>query len=361
MKVWRLSSFLALGIAAAMVVVPANASAKSGYFVEPPSVTLRMSLQGSHGYNVSITSFAHKFVLLSASKGSVSAEYAVRGRSSRHGVRANLGDLGRIALKFHGSRRPLPDGPPRRFKCKGHPPIHEVGRFEGVVRFNGEQGFTSVAASGARGSIVRHFRRVCKRPPWLRSGDRLGTRGRVKPSGVQLEFFVAGLRTRDRTVYVATVGSEIPAQGDRPSFSFTFVVASLQEQRGRVSISRSVFIEGDPGSVLADESETEPTAATVTLPKPFGGMASYAKEPGSKASLTGSLNVWLPGAGKVPLTGPDFKAAVCHASGYKQMSRCLRNVKANLKSRSSFSLAARPQGSGSHSQAFWDARLSWSR
>lgn len=360
MKTGRLWGFLALGIAAAMVVIPTSASAKSGYFVEPPSVTLRMSLRGSHGYDVSITTFAHKFVLLSASKGAVSADYAAPGRSSRHGVRANLGNLGRIALKFHGSRRPLPDGPPRPFKCKGHPPIHEVGRFEGTVRFNGEQDFTSVATSGAKGSIVRHFRRVCKRPPWLRSEDRLRTRGRVKPDGVQLEIFEAGLRTRDRTVYLQTFGGEIPARGDRPSFSLTFVIASLQEQRGRVSISRSVFIEGDSGSVLADKSEAEPTSATVTLPKPFGGMASYAKEPGSEASLTGSLNVWLPGAGKVPLTGPDFKAAVCHASGDKQIRRCLRDVDAELKSRSSF-LAARPQGSGSHSQAFWDARLSWSR
>lgn len=344
-----------------MVVVPTNASAKSGYFVEKPSVTLRMSLRGSHGYDVSITSFAHKFVLLSASKGSVSADYAVRGRSSRHGVRANLGNLGRIALKFHGSRRPLPDGPPRP-KCKGHPPIHEVGRFEGTVRFNGEQDFTSVATSGAKGSIVRYFRQVCERAPRVRSGDRLKTRGRVEPDGVQFEAFEAGSRTRDRTVSLLTLGVEIPARGDRPSFSLIFVAARLQEQRGRVSISRSAFVEGDSGSVLADKSEAEPTAATVTLPKPFGGMASYAKEPGSEASLTGSLNVWLPGAGKVPLTGPDFKAAVCHANGdnQNQIRRCLRNVTAELKSHSS-SLAARPQGSGSHSQAFWDARLSWSR
>jgi hypothetical protein len=155
-------------------------------------------------------------------------------------------------------------------------------------------------------------------------------------------------------------GGEVPGPGDRPSFSLTFVAAGLQEQRGRVSIRRSVFMEGDSGSVLADKSEAEPTSATVTLPKPFGGMASYAKEPGSEASLTGSLNVWLPGAGKVPLTGPDFKAAVCHASADKQIQRCLRDVSAELESRGNF-LAVRPQGSGSHSQAFWDAKLSWSR
>jgi len=48
------------------------------------------------------------------------------------------------------------------------------------------------------------------------------------------------------------------------------------------------------------------------------------------------------GEGSVPLSGPGFRAEICHGS--RQTAR-----------------RSPPQGSGSHAQSLFDTRLSWSR
>jgi len=49
----------------------------------------------------------------------------------------------------------------------------------------------------------------------------------------------------------------------------------------------------------------------VGLPEPFAGHALYSSSPDSPPSWTGDLSVGLPGASKVPLTGPGFNAILC--------------------------------------------------
>jgi hypothetical protein len=335
-----------------------TAEAKRGYFVEPAGIRLKMVLHGSHGYRISVSSFGHRLVLLSALKGGVSAEYVVRGHASRHGIYANFGKLGRIAVRFDGSRRPL--GPSRPlFKCKGEPAIHEVGRFEGTIRFNGELGFTSVSARRAKGSVVRSFRRVCKRPPWLRPAAHF-SRGN-QPEKPSVTIFAEASRTKNRTIFLQTLSAEIPGRSGRDSVFLGFDVAGLQERRGRIAINRTAFIEGRPGDVLAGDSRVEPTSGTIAPPRPFSGTATYSKAAEAEATLTGSLTVWLPGADRVPLTGPDFRAALCRTIKEKRLNRCMREVADELGPELASIVSARPQGSGSQSQAFWDARLSLSR
>jgi hypothetical protein len=337
-----------------------TAEARPGYFVEPPGVRLQMTLQGSHGYRISVRNLGPRLVLLSASKGDVSAEYAVRGRVSRHGMYANFGKLGRIALRFEGSRRPPRPGSTPLFDCKGDPPIHEGGRFDGTVRFNGELGFTAVSAKRVQGSVVRSFRRVCRQPP---SSPPASARSRRwdRPEEPSMTVFVEASRTRGRTIVAQTVGIEIPDRSSRGGDFVGLDVAALQETRGRIAISRIAFIGGRPGDVLAEGSGVEPTSGTIAPPRPFGGTAAYSKPTGAKATLTGSLNVWLPGAGAVPLTGPDFKAALCRTLNEKRLERCIHDVVEELGPAREDFLGPRLQGSGSQSQAFWDVRLSWSR
>lgn len=113
---------------------------------------------------------------------------------------------------------------------------------------------------------------------------------------------------------------------------------------------------------MAGDTRVEPTSGTIDPRRPFAGTATYSKPPGGKATLTGSLAVSLPGADRVPLTGPEFKVALCQSPQEKQLFRCLREVGKELGSPLGGTVSAGPaQGSGSQSQAFWDVRLPWSR
>lgn len=74
---------------------------------------------------------------------------------------------------------------------------------------------------------------------------------------------------------------------------------------------RGVSAQGDEGSFLFSKKGATPQTATITPQKPFTGAAEYVKEKGAPASWTGTLAARLPGAGLVPLTGPQFRANLC--------------------------------------------------
>lgn len=66
----------------------------------------------------------------------------------------------------------------------------------------------------------------------------------------------------------------------------------------------------------------EPITATVEPPPPFLGSGAFSQSPGQPATWGGSLAVELPGAGAVPLTGPDFAAMLCRGSGELEQRPC---------------------------------------
>jgi hypothetical protein len=102
-----------------------------------------------------------------------------------------------------------------------------------------------------------------------------------------------------------------------------FVVAETLERRGRVSIQMGTLIEWGPESILASPLGMQPVTAAVSLPRPFAGTGSYFEESGQPPSWTGSLRVRLPGADRVPLTGPGFTAALCRGQNEKKVKRCI--------------------------------------
>ena len=71
----------------------------------------------------------------------------------------------------------------------------------------------------------------------------------------------------------------------------------------------------------------------------------------------------MPGVGRVPLTGQGFKSALCSLTVEELLDghRCLRRRSEPEPDSLAALTRASTQGSGSQSQAFWDARLSWSR
>jgi len=312
-------------VALTAAFAPGFAAAKPGYFVLDPGPELSISLSGSHGYRVSIENIGQR-VLLTASKGDVTATYAVRGKVSAAGIEASFGNLGQISVGFHRSAPPskFPDVLP--IKCKGKPAIREVGSFDGRIRFHGEMGFTALSVQHAKGALARKFKRVCKWPAWL------SPHGGKKPDhpdgkdSISATTLAAASNAGGRITAFEFGNLEVHETPKHPAISLALARVELREHHGGVRIFRSALIGGNAGSLLTSAAGVTPATATVTLPSPFTGTASYSKTPGSEPSWTGSLQVELPGAGKVPLTGPRFTAALCEGTEIEALRRCLRPV-----------------------------------
>lgn len=353
-------ALLAIVSALAFLAMPALAATKDDH-VLPKSLRLSLSTEGSNGYSVSIETIGHKQVSVVVSKGHLIAIYRVSGKVSRHGIEADLGDLGRISLRFDGAPRPIT----HRDSCKGKDSIRETGIFTGTIEFDGEQEFTEVSAERAKGSVRRSYRRVCKYATGMIDSLGDGEPRPKTPGPIKLAFtfLSASSRADGRSVLVDALsidgGSGTGRGGSTPSW---LLVAGLDEKSGRVHITRAAFVpDAGLGSVVVSPPDVHPATATVEPSKPFAGSASYLEVPGSAPTWTGTLSVWLPGAGQVPLAGEGFKPTLCNDVGFDQLIKCLEA--SEPKTSATGAINGRPflQGSGSHSQAFWDARLSWSR
>ena len=308
----------------AILGLPAAASARDAFDIEQPSVGAEMSVQGSHGYEIRIGGGAQGRVGVTAVKrtpgrGLVVASYEVPGRVTRRGVHANLGQLGRVSVRFRRIGKPKVSRPPGARKCKGRDPIIERGRFEGAIRFHGEKGFTDVTVQGAKGAVRRVFKRQCSGPDRNRGAGAAA----VNPTDLDSPLGTAlltGTEDRGRTVSFSIVSIEEPGE-DKPFF-LSIASAGTAERRGRISIERAAVVAIDRKNFPASPLGVEPVTATVSLPKPFAGTASYLEEAGSPPSWTGSLKVQLPGA-EVPLAGPGFTAALCRERNVKKFDSCL--------------------------------------
>jgi hypothetical protein len=341
---------------AALLAAPA-ASAKPGYFVEKPGLQLIASTHATNGYRVSVANRGGGGVQLTVSKGEGETVYSVRGNVSSSGLKAHFGPFGRVDLKFAGV--PTRTQPKNLFKCRGKNPIHEVGHFTGVLRFRGEQGYTSAAVNRVRGSLKRTFRQVCKSPgPAPKSAPSLAS---MPPNPNPPEFTglaaFSGAEGRVTSLFYFKVSAHLD-ESDRV-FSLAFVGAASKETVGRVHVHRKAFVAVGEKAVQVSPLGTEPVTATLHLPPPFTGTASYGQAGDEEPVWSGSLAIALPGPENVALTGEGFTAILCRGNDAEKAQRCLTKMKPETK-------GARPTrsrlyGSGSHSQAFWDARLSWSR
>jgi hypothetical protein len=311
----------------AMLVLPAVASARDTLDVKHGGVATEMSVQGSHGYEIRIGGGSEgrvgrvvvTAVNRAVGRGAVVASYEAPGRVTRSGVHANLGRLGRISVRFRRIGEPKVSRLPSARKCKGRDPIVERGRFEGTIRFRGEQGFTEVTTQGAKGKVARVFKRRCSGPDRKRgAGVAAMSREDLDSLGTAL---ITGAEDQGRTVSFSIV-SVATKPGVEEPFFLSIASAGTAERRGRISIERAAVVAIDRKNFPTSPLGVDPVTATVSLPKPFEGTASYLEETGSPPSWTGSLKVRLPGA-EVPLTGPGFTAALCREKSVKKFDSCL--------------------------------------
>lgn len=338
----------------------AGAAARPGDEVRPRSLHLGLASIATEGYRVNVETAGHHRVILNVQKGSQFASYSVRGKVSRHRVKADFGRFGRVSLRFRGRSRPFVTAADRRRKsqrqrrrCSGRRPEREIGHFRGTVEFEGQRGFTRLAVGKAPGEVRRTYRRVCRTVRKPAAQASISGSASTTPFG----FTITVLTARSRVGRVLTQFNAVnleAAAGIPGDEAFSLAGASLQERVGRVRILRSTLQAVKPGAIKVSRRGVKPIKARLRLGAPFDGSARYlGPTKSSPASWTGSLGVRLLGSGTLPLTGPGFNATLCRTSAFNPASPCFRQAEA--------SVAAAVQGSGSHSHPFAEARLSFLR
>jgi hypothetical protein len=343
-------------VAALLLCLPAAAVARPGDEIRPRSLHLTMSAAATRGYTVSVGTLGHHRVVLTAVKGGQSATYMVRGKVSRHHVKADFGRFGRLSLRFQGSPRPFPTPrrvnrrPPPIRECRGRKPEREVGNFRGTIEFDGQRGFTRLAVGGLRGELRRSYRQVCRIVPRRRAAAIARGSAAAGESTFTLALLSAHARVGRTVTRFSAINLEPPAGIRLPGESlFSIVLASVQERVGRVRVIRSTFEIADPGEVRISRRGVRPAKARVNLDSPFSGAAFFRGATDASPSLwQGDFKVRLSGSGRLPLTGTRFRASLCRVSAFQLRSSCFRRAEASLAA----------QGSGSHSQPLALARLS---
>jgi hypothetical protein len=350
----RRASGCAIAAATVLLAVPVGASARPGDELRPRSLHLTLASIATRDYAVGVETLGHHRVVLSVQKGGQFASYTVKGKVSRHRIKADFGRFGRISLRFHGKPRrfvPPPKGkrPRPRYRCKGRRPEREVGHFRGTVVFEGQRSFTKLAVGKAPGEVRRSYRQLC-RPLRRRSRASISSSAATDPFGFTLTVLTARARLGGALARFNAVSLESPLGIRLPGDKlFSVVSASLQERVGRVRVYRSAFQVAEPNAIRVSQRGVKPVSARVALDPPFSGSARY-KGAGksSTASWTGSLSVRLLGGPPLPLTGERYRAKLCRAGAFTTTSPCFRRAEARVAA----------QGSGSHSHPLAEARLS---
>lgn len=256
------------------------------------------SLQGTNGYDVGVYAISERrdgrgriYVGVSRTTDRYrrGAAYAAPAIVSEDFVKADLGPFGRVDLALHPSG--LTKG--IHIKCSDQTYPFETGEYEGIVEFEGEEGYTSVSAT-----------RIPFHPPvtsFCGGGSGKGeSRGPGEP-GARLQgvSFTHGRRLTFQ------VNKNHPRRGRVP-FSF-----ELRERQEGIRIYRGV-----EGFAPANSFTFEPnlSRAKLSLPSPFSGSATLRRRSNAVTPRwVGDLSVDFVGHPNVRLAGPGIYVNLVHA------------------------------------------------
>jgi hypothetical protein len=308
---------LLVTIAFALVAVPASASASPlGFPFDPlagvpprlrAEVPERMTprsspapvhplfvLQPRHGYQVGVLGIGSAVVLEVARRHARSlTAYVARGTVTPGRLEASFGDFGKVAMRFHPSTRRTWEKPHRRCRGAGRF-VNRRGIYVGDVRFAGEDGYLSVHAHRAKGR-VSSVAPQCERGQLARRTSRAPRPSQA--SRLEIAYLSASWRHAVTSTSVGAI-----ALGGRDLF-----FASTEASQGRLAILRFAFARGPSRAFTLDDALTR---ARISPPAPFRGTGTYLAAPDGTKTWSGGLSVNFPGAPRLPLTGPQFKAQV---------------------------------------------------
>jgi hypothetical protein len=278
-------------VAVITLTVSPAASAKSGYVNFPSGRESQLTVKGTKGFQVTISRI-RGHVELTASNGNSAAIYIVRSvKAPGNRIEARFPGLGRISVRFYPSGRAQREPP----FCEGRAPIKRIGVFRGVIRFEGERGFTRIGVERARGFIYRSFKETCKG-----SDD-----GNIKTPPTYSLTERARLDGQT-TVFIATKFTD-----GSPFAGLSNYFASQSERQHGMTSVRVASASAGSGAFAIAGSPTQPESATVSPPLPFSGTASFQASPGSPPEWEGTLAVDLPGVDTVQLIGSQFRPELC--------------------------------------------------
>jgi hypothetical protein len=249
------------------------------------------SLSAGNGYRIFVQRFRDRISLTAVHGGKsfyAGTTYTVPGKASTRRIDARFGKFGRVSVQLKTKRihrNKLEE------QCTGKPETVRYGTFVGTIRFRGEGGYTSVDAQRATGRSSSGEKVKCVFPN-LRPGS-----GTAAHASRQSPPSLVASQGRGRVFVVEDAG------GKRHTRLFS---AFSQEQRGRLTIFRSVFAEA-PLSSFAFASDL--SSATVQPPAPFEGEAGFLRTP-TGPTWSGTLSVDFPGRDDVRLSGPRFEASL---------------------------------------------------
>jgi hypothetical protein len=287
---------LLVGACAAIVVVGVGGTASARVATQA-----RFTLHASHGYTADFSANGPGAVILygkaskpkppgrdgltvQVSKGHASAAYFHPAHFEPKRISGRIGGLGRVKLRFHRQRKRNVSFP----HCSGHI-VRRIGVFTGKIRFHGERGYTRVRARRAHGTVEVPRNLHCR-------FGRGGGSGGPTFHETQLD---ASNDPSDLSRY-----TDFFADKSRDSDT-SFFLADETDIHGQLFIDRFAWANA-PRSAFTFAPDL--SSAHVEPPAPFSGSADFS----APHQWTGSLSVSLPGAGEVPLSGPDFSASLRH-------------------------------------------------
>lgn len=358
MKAWGALAILVCAMPA--LTLPAGAAAKPGYEVRPASAQLDLFLGERDGFAYSVSAGDGQQVQLLVERELFSAVvYSVKGRVSSSRIEADFGELGRIdvRVKLAGSRSKR--SRERNGRCRRRAPLFLRGSYRGAIEFTGEGAVPGISSKRGDLRFTRRFRGICK----LRSPKESDL-----PRGLRID--VGALRAHAESEGRTTAFEAFSAAPrDGAALSIGLLLALTTERRDRVRISRLGLEIFSLGIVMSRRGKDPLTVRIKAEEAPFAGRALYSRSSGSGATWTGNLSARLPGAGRVPLTGPGFSVDFCRRTSFEAVEDCLarsgspppalaRQFRLEAEGDPGSQALLGAYGSGSHSQPLALARLS---
>jgi hypothetical protein len=271
---------------------------------------VEFSLPAGNGYRIAVTgevgieSSAPDDVTLAASKGDATVNYLGHGRFTSTRMTASFGHFGRFSLRFR------PSGTERRVKLpsscvKGRPPVvtARLGTYVGVIRFEGEGGYTRIVAHRAVGGLGDPL----AIGPKLECDDPSPAARRREARTIHLD--ASAKASNGGVSFGAWAGPAFPfdsAPSPPSGGPYTFLALATERARG-VTIIRTAAATA-PAADFAFDSALD--SATVAPPAPFSGSATFQRNADGTTSWRGSLAVSFPGTPDVPLVGPGFESSL---------------------------------------------------
>jgi hypothetical protein len=296
-------------VIALLLSIPGHAEAEGASPGSHSSRSAEFAIDGTDGFRLNVKSergkvtivvadrrppvatFSRSGDLLAANSGNVASSTYVAFGASRdpREIDVPLGRLGRVSVSFRpsGKVRTTNLGPSAAGGCTGpRRLVRKLGIFSGTIEFRGEHGYTTVAASHAKGSLGTPLAGAC-----LESGEEDAV---ARPFSLEGSAALTALDNRAGVQFEAvTTGGQV----DYTASSVGLLGASMVVLRSAQAVA--------PKRSFAFDDLLR--SARIAPPRPFSGEAGYELRQGP--IWTGDLSVDFPGA-STSLTGPDYRATL---------------------------------------------------